>query len=224
MEPMANSKRKCPYCKEYKVAATMLIVNNRAFCNYDHATKYAVKNRPTGHQLLRKEKKREDTARKRESNEESVKHQTGLTQTSFNALIRALDAHLDCVSCGRLAGTYTLTAGHYKTVAARPELRFDARNCHAQCSGCNGGRQKFRKGDDATTLRKFRAEIIRRYGIGMVEASERDHGRKDYTVDQLKSMRETLNAERRWIEKGNMPTRNWRAENGQPIIKIDTGL
>ena len=183
-----------------------------AFCTLDHQVLYSIKHKDRGRQQLRKEKKRENTARKRELNAESHSHQTGLTQTAFNALIRALDAHLDCVSCGKPAGTYPLTAGHYKSVGARSELRFDARNCHGQCSGCNSGRQKFKKGDDATTSRKFRAEIIRRYGIGMVEASERDHGRKDYTVDQLKSMRKTFNAERRWIEKGNLPTRDWRAE------------
>ena len=221
---MANRKRKCPFCKEFAVAADMLIINNQAFCNYDHVSKYAVKNRLTSYNVRRKEQKRESAARKRELNAESHSHQIYLTQKEFNKFIRVLDAHQDCVSCGKLAGTYTLTAGHYKTVGARSELRFDTRNCHAQCSGCNSGRQKFNKGDDATTSRKFRAEIIRRYGIGMVEASERDHTQKHYTIDQLKLMRETLSAERRWIEKGNAPTRNWRAESGQPLTKIDAGL
>lgn len=221
---MANSHRRCPQCGEYERVENMVIVKNQAFCNYDHVSKYAVKNRLTSHNVRRKEKKRESAARKRELNEESHSHQIYLTQKEFNRFIRVLDAHQDCASCGKPAGTYAVTAGHYKSVAARPELRFDARNCHAQCAGCNSGRQKFKKGDDATTSRKFRAEIIRRYGIGMVEASERDHTQKHYTIDQLKSMRETLSAERRWIEKGNAPTRNWRAENGQPLTKIEAGL
>ena len=108
---MANSHRKCPQCDEYERVENMVIVKNQAFCNYDHVSKYAVKNRLTSHNVQRKEKKRETAARKRELNAESHSHQTGLTQTSFNALIRALDAHLDCVSCGKPAGTYTLTAG-----------------------------------------------------------------------------------------------------------------
>ena len=108
---MANSHRRCPQCGEYERVENMVIVKNQAFCNYDHVSKYAVKNRLTSYNVRRKEQKRESAARKRELNAESHSHQIYLTQREFNKFIRVLDAHQDCVSCGKLAGTYTLTAG-----------------------------------------------------------------------------------------------------------------
>lgn len=57
-------------------------------------------------------------------------------QTEFNAFIRERDADLPCISCGRFHdGQYH--AGHYRTVGANPELRFNEDNCHKQCSPCN---------------------------------------------------------------------------------------
>lgn len=37
---MANSKKRCRYCKEYKEAESMLKVPLGVFCNVDHAYKY----------------------------------------------------------------------------------------------------------------------------------------------------------------------------------------
>ncbi|MCW6600785.1 recombination protein NinG [Yersinia ruckeri] len=57
-------------------------------------------------------------------------------QTEFNAFIRERDADLPCISCGRFHdGQYH--AGHYRTVGANPELRFNEDNCHRQCAPCN---------------------------------------------------------------------------------------
>ena len=45
-------------------------------------------------------------------------------QKEFNAFIRARDEHLPCISCeSYTAGQYH--AGHYRTVKAAPELRYD---------------------------------------------------------------------------------------------------
>lgn len=57
-------------------------------------------------------------------------------QQAFNAYIRERDAGLPCISCGRHhQGQYH--AGHYRTVGANPELRFNEDNCHVQCAPCN---------------------------------------------------------------------------------------
>ena len=42
---MANSKRKCAYCKERQPAETMLVNGSQAFCSKDHFIEYAVSNR-----------------------------------------------------------------------------------------------------------------------------------------------------------------------------------
>lgn len=57
-------------------------------------------------------------------------------QSAFNAYIRERDKDDPCISCQRFHdGQYH--AGHYFTVGAHPELRFNEDNCHKQCSVCN---------------------------------------------------------------------------------------
>lgn len=52
-------------------------------------------------------------------------------QAAFNAWIRRRDADLPCISCGRHhQGQYH--AGHYRTVGANPELRFESLNVWKQ--------------------------------------------------------------------------------------------
>ncbi|HEJ2113501.1 TPA: recombination protein NinG, partial [Pseudomonas aeruginosa] len=54
-------------------------------------------------------------------------------QQAFNEFIRLRDADQPCISCGRHHdGQYH--AGHYRTVAASPELRFEPLNVHKQCA------------------------------------------------------------------------------------------
>jgi hypothetical protein len=148
---------------------------------------------------------------KAEFNSDRLPHQLDLTQQSFNKMIRALDASLECSTCGKFSGHYELSAGHYLTVASTPELRFDARNCHSQCSGCNSGLQKFNKGDNGTTRTKFEATIVRRYGMDLLIWLKSHHPPKHYTCDDLKALRATFNAECRRIEKGLGPSQDWRA-------------
>jgi hypothetical protein len=58
------------------------------------------------------------------------------TQVVFNEWIRLRDTALPCVSCGRHhQGQYH--AGHYRTVGANPELRFEPLNVWKQCAPCN---------------------------------------------------------------------------------------
>lgn len=60
------------------------------------------------------------------------------TQQAFNAWVRERDAKLPCISCGRHHdGQYH--SGHYRTVGANPELRFEPLNAWKQCAPCNIG-------------------------------------------------------------------------------------
>jgi hypothetical protein len=64
--------------------------------------------------------------------------QRSKAQKAFNEYIRLRDATLGCISCDKPSdwgGQWH--AGHYKTVGARPDLRFNEDNCHKQCSVCN---------------------------------------------------------------------------------------
>jgi hypothetical protein len=66
----------------------------------------------------------------------SVSHWRRDLQQSFNAYIRARDKHRPCISCDRpLTGKFD--AGHFYSVGAYPNLRFNENNVHGQCVECN---------------------------------------------------------------------------------------
>ncbi len=209
---MSASTLKCRHCKQRKPRDSMLKVPLGAFCDTQCATGYAIEKVAKERQAARRKQHYEAKQRLRG---DSLPHQLELTQKAFNAMIRELDKHLPCVSCGKPAGQYTLTAGHYQTVGAHPELRFDARNCHGQCSGCNSGVQRFAKGDKASTRQKFTATLVERYGQAFVDAVTGPHEAAKYTCEELKSMRAEFHAERRRLEKGEAPSRDWRHSNPQ---------
>jgi FtsZ-binding cell division protein ZapB len=102
------------------------------------------------------------------------------TQQAFNEWIRLRDAALPCVSCGRHhEGQYH--AGHYRTVAASPELRFEPLNVHKQCAPCNN----HKSGD----IVNYRLELVRRIGAAKVGWIEGPHEAKRYTIEQLKELK-----------------------------------
>ena len=55
-------------------------------------------------------------------------------QTVFNKYIRLRDEGKPCVSCGKHK---KLQAGHYFSVKMCDAFRFDERNVHGECAGCN---------------------------------------------------------------------------------------
>ena len=74
--------------------------------------------------------------RKRTFKDNDVKLRKKAAQTAFNAYIRARDEGEACISCQR-HHKGQIHAGHYKTTAARPDLKFNEDNCHSQCAPCN---------------------------------------------------------------------------------------
>lgn len=115
------------------------------------------------------------------------------TQQAFNEWVRLRDAALPCVSCGRHHdGQYH--AGHYRTVAASPELRFEPLNVHKQCAPCNN----HKSGD----IVNYRIELVKRLGAEAVEWLEGPHEPKKYTVEQLKAMTAEYRAKTRELKKG----------------------
>ena len=106
-------------------------------------------------------------------------------QTAFNAFIRARDADLPCISCGRHHnGQYH--AGHYLSTGARPELRFEESNVHKQCQPCNTHLHG--------NLVLYRIGLIKRIGLGKVEWLEGPHSAKKYTHDELRHIKATYAA------------------------------
>lgn len=115
------------------------------------------------------------------------------TQQAFNEWVRLRDADLPCVSCGRHHdGQYH--AGHYRTVAANPAIRFEPLNVHKQCAPCNN----HKSGD----IVNYRIELVKRIGAEAVEWLEGPHEPKKHTVEQLKAMTAEYRAKTRELKKG----------------------
>ena len=116
-------------------------------------------------------------------------------QHAFNAWIRARDAGQPCISCGTTADVQ-YCAGHYRTTAACPELRFEPLNVNLQCNrNCNMGK--------SGNLLGYRPGLIKKIGIEAVEWLEGPHEAKKYTVEQLKAMTAEYRAKTRELKKGH---------------------
>ncbi|MGC1329093.1 recombination protein NinG [Pseudomonas sp.] len=112
-------------------------------------------------------------------------------QTVFNEWIRLRDAILPCVSCGRHhEGQYH--AGHYRTVGANPELRFEPLNVHKQCAPCNN----HKSGD----IVNYRITLVARIGAAKVDWLEGPHEPKRYTIENLKAIKAEYRAKIRALK------------------------
>ncbi|HDS1692173.1 TPA: recombination protein NinG [Pseudomonas putida] len=113
-------------------------------------------------------------------------------QAVFNRWVRLRDEALPCISCGRHhQGKYD--AGHYRTTAACPELRFDPLNVHKQCSPCNT--------QLSGNIVAYRLGLIRRIGEESVDWLEGHHEAKRYTIDDLKAIKAEYQAKIKALEE-----------------------
>lgn len=101
-------------------------------------------------------------------------------QQAVNAYVRERDADLPCVSC-RCWQAAQWDAGHYRTTAAAPQLRFNPLNINKQCSVCN----QHKSGNTVP----YRVELIKRIGIEAIEALESNHDRHRWTIDECKAIK-----------------------------------
>lgn len=101
-------------------------------------------------------------------------------QAAFNAWIRERDRLLPCISCGRHhQGQWH--AGHYRTVGASPELRFEPLNVHKQCAPCNN----HKSGD----ILNYRINLVAKIGADQVAWLEGPHEPKKYSIEDLKAIK-----------------------------------
>lgn len=124
---------------------------------------------------------------KREQKERLKTRQDWLkeAQSVFNSFIRERDRDLPCISCGRHhTGSYD--AGHYRSVGAAPQLRFDERNVHKQCVPCN----QYKSGNAI----EYRLGLSARIGSASVELLEASNEIKRWTIDEAKEIKATYKA------------------------------
>ena len=115
---------------------------------------------------------------KREFKLKDRSHQLKLAQEAFNAFIRERDKGLPCISCGTTDQSLRYDCGHYRTIGAHPELRFDEDNAAKQCHfNCNIKR--------SGNITEYRINLVKRIGAKRVEILEGPHEAQNYTLDQI---------------------------------------
>ena len=114
-------------------------------------------------------------------------------QAIFNKYIRLRDKDEPCISCSRFhRGQYH--AGHFRTVGAAPELRFNEYNCHKQCSVCNNHL--------SGNLLEYRRKLVAKIGIEKVEWLEGPHEPVKYTIDEILEIKKLYQQKIKELQRG----------------------
>jgi predicted RNA-binding Zn-ribbon protein involved in translation (DUF1610 family) len=186
VKAISGKPKKCKHCKTLFVPAR----NFQTWCSPDCAVEIA-KAAQAKKQAQEAVKERAEHAKRKEATKTKGQH-TKEAQIAFNAFIRERDKDLPCVSCGRHhQGQYH--AGHYRTTAAAPELRFEPLNVWKQCAPCNNHK--------SGNLIEYRIELVRRIGADRVEWLEGTHEPKRYTIEDLKAIKAEYRAKLRELQK-----------------------
>lgn len=121
-------------------------------------------------------------------------------QAAVNEYVRVRDAHLPCISCDSLPNDNDLMtgsrwdAGHYRSVGACPELRFEPLNIHRQCVKCNRNL--------SGNAVEYRIRLVQRIGADKVAWIEGPHEPRKYTVEEIKTIKAEYRAKTRELKKG----------------------
>ena len=122
-------------------------------------------------------------------------------QAAVNEYVRLRDAHLPCISCDSMPNDTDLMtgsrwdAGHYRSVGACPELRFEPLNIHRQCVKCNRNL--------SGNAVEYRIRLVLRIGADLVAWLEGAHPVRKYTVEEIKAIKADYRAKTRELKKGH---------------------
>ena len=121
-------------------------------------------------------------------------------QAAVNEYVRLRDVHLPCISCDSMPNDNDLMtgsrwdAGHYRSVGACPELRFEPLNIHRQCVKCNRNL--------SGNAVEYRIRLVQRIGAEKVAWLEDLHAPCKYTVEEIKAIKAKYRAKTRELKKG----------------------
>ena len=177
--------RTCRVCREpFEPRQPMAVV-----CSLECAKSFAASIREKTEKQAATKQRKADRERK-----EKIKTLPKLlkeAQAAVNSYVRARDADLPCISCGKpppdLSGLHAgRDAGHYRSVGAASHLRFNLDNINAQCVSCN----QFKAGNAVD----YRLGLIERIGLPRVEALEADYSVKKWDKDEVRAIRDEYRA------------------------------
>lgn len=123
-------------------------------------------------------------------------------QAAVNEYVRLRDAHLPCISCDSMPNDSDLItgsrwdAGHYRSVGACPELRFEPLNIHRQCVKCNRNL--------SGNAVEYRIRLVQRIGADKVAWIEGPHQPQKLTVEEIKTIKAEYRAKTKELKKGEV--------------------
>lgn len=192
-------RKKCKVCGEWFHPAYTNIV----WCCPAHGAIYALELRAK--EKIKAEAKRikaqKDAEKEgRRSNAERrravkpLSHWIQMTQRAVNDWRRTmlLAAGHGCISCGTKTA-FAWHAGHYRTTAAAPQLRFNPENIWLQCSSCNVHK--------SGNIESYRAALVELIGEERVQALESNNEIHRYTREELDGIRAEARAKLRAIKQ-----------------------
>ena len=184
-------QHKCKECGAYYIKKQ----STQQVCSMKCAIAYSKRKAEEKRKKQEKSDRLEASRRMRERKEKLKSRSDWLKdlQRVFNEFIRLRDVNLPCISCGRYHnGQYH--AGHYRSVGACPELRFNEDNVHKQCSACNNHL--------SGNILEYRLGLIEKIGLERVEFLERkDHPPLKLSVEEIKELIKVYRAKVRELKK-----------------------
>jgi len=193
------SRRKCKVCGEKFIPQ----YDNIRWCCPAHGAIYALELRAK--EKIKAEAKRiKDDRRKEQEARRShaerrravkpLSHWMQMTQRAVNDWRRTmlLTAGHGCISCGTKTA-FAWHAGHYRTTAAAPQLRFNPENIWLQCSACNVHK--------SGNIESYRAALVELIGEEKVQALESNNENHRYTREELDGIRAKARADLRALKQ-----------------------
>ena len=180
--------RKCKACKATYTPARAF----QCWCSPECGLIIAAQRKAKADAIQAKEQRKADKAKR-----EALKSKAELAndaQEVVNRYVRLRDAGKPCISCGSLTAE-TYQAGHYLSRGARPELRFDLDNIHAQCIHCNLHK--------SGNVSEYRPHLIQRIGLERVERLEGPHPMPKWSREDLINIKQQARALIKDLSKGD---------------------
>lgn len=177
-------RKRCPECRVmYAPARESQAVCGEIACAIAHAQ--SEKGQETARKSIAQVERREIKVRKEKL--KSRADHLREAQAAVNEYVRLRDAHLPCISCDSRPNDNDLMtgsrwdAGHYRSVGACPELRFEPLNIHRQCVKCNRNL--------SGNAVEYRIRLVLRIGADKVAWLEGPHQARKYTVEEIKAVK-----------------------------------
>lgn len=168
-------EKKCRECgKKFKPRMTTQ-TSCSPICAIAQGKKKVAKDKQESQKVERKE------SRARVESVQPLSYYHKKAQAAFNGFIRERDAGQPCISCGRNTGA-KMNAGHYRTVGASKETRYDEDNCHLQCEHCNS----YLSGN----IGEYRPRLIEKIGQERFDRLVGPHEPNKWTREELIALAE----------------------------------